>query len=143
MILKKWAFLAMALVLACATFAGAQQRAKSGKTKKSKHPAKVATPQTPVPSADLKKVESPTPTQPSTEAPKPAAQPGEVERITVDELKEKLAKHEPVTIIDSRSQGSYDATATKIKGAVRIPMDDVKARLKDIPRDKEIIVYCT
>jgi hypothetical protein len=142
MILKKWAFLALALVLACTTFADAQQRAKTRKTKKAKQPAQVVAPQNPASTSGAKKVESPSP-QASQEAPKAAAQPAEIERVTVDELKEKLAKHEPVTIIDSRSQGSYDATTTKIKGAIRIPADDLQARLKDIPRDKEVVVYCT
>ena len=31
----------------------------------------------------------------------------------------------------------------KIKGAVRIPADDIEARLKEIPHDREIVVYCT
>ena len=68
---------------------------------------------------------------------------GEVPRITVDELKEKLAKNAPVFVIDSRSQGSYDNSEMKIKGAVRIPMDEIETRLKEIPHDREIVVYCT
>ena len=142
MILKKYAFLALITMLACATLAGAQQRAKLRKTGKSKQPAKVLAPQTQTPAASPKKLESPSPQQASPEGSK-AAQPGEVERITVEELKAKLTKQEPVTIIDSRSQGSYEGTTTKIKGAIRIPADDVKARLKEIPKDKPIVVYCT
>ena len=138
MILKKCAFLALITMLACATFAGAQQRTKSRKAVKSKQPAKVSAP---TPAASSQKPESPS-QQASHEGPK-AAKPGEVERITVEELKEKLAKHEPVTIIDSRSQGSYDATSTKIKGAIRIASDEVQARLKELPKDKPIVVYCT
>ena len=68
---------------------------------------------------------------------------GEVARITVDELKEKLAKNAPVFIIDSRSQGSYDGSEIKIIGAVRIPADEIESRLSEIPRDREIVVYCT
>jgi hypothetical protein len=143
MILKKWAFLALAIVIACVTVADAQRRVESRKTKKTKSPAKVAATQAPTQPAGAKKVESPTQPQPNQEASKTAAQPGEIERITAEELKEKIAKHEPVTIIDSRSQGSYDATETKIKGAIRMPADEVQARLKDLPRDKEVVVYCT
>jgi flagellar basal body L-ring protein FlgH len=142
MILKKCIFLALITMFACATFTGAQQRTKSRKTSKSKQPAKVSVPRSQTPEASPKKLESPSPQQPAHEEPK-AARPGEVERITVEELKEKIAKQEPITIIDSRSQGSYDATTTKIKGAIRIPSDDVKSRLKEIPKDKLIVVYCT
>ena len=67
----------------------------------------------------------------------------EVERITVDELKVMLAENKPVTIIDVRSPSTYDATDTKIKNAVRIPLDEIEARLKEIPRDREIVTYCT
>lgn len=68
---------------------------------------------------------------------------GEIERITVDELKAMLANHQPVTIIDARSPNSYDATETKIKGAIRMTADDIALRWKEIPRDKEIVIYCT
>jgi hypothetical protein len=140
MILKKFALLILATMLACATFADAQQRAKSRKTSKSKQPAQVSAPGNQAQPSNSQKPESSSATS---EEPKPAAQPAEPERITVEELKEKIAKQEPITIIDSRSQGSYDATTTKIKGAIRIPMDDVEARLKEIPKDKAIVVYCT
>lgn len=63
------------------------------------------------------------------------------ERITVDELKAKLAKKEPVVIIDIRGS-DYDASPTKIKGAIRIAPAELDARLKDLPRDKEIVTYC-
>jgi rhodanese-related sulfurtransferase len=63
------------------------------------------------------------------------------ERITADELKAKLAKKEPVVIIDVRGS-DYDASPTKIKGALRIAPAELDARLKDLPRDKEIVTYC-
>jgi hypothetical protein len=81
--------------------------------------------------------------QQSTPSAAPQKPEGEVDRITVDELKAKFAKKEPVFIIDSRGPGSYDSSEIKIKGAVRIPMDQVESRLSEIPRDKEIVVYCT
>jgi rhodanese-related sulfurtransferase len=69
--------------------------------------------------------------------------PQEVERITVEQLKEKIDKNEPVFIIDSRSTGSYDGSDYKIKGSVRIPEGEIEARLAEIPRDKPIVIYCT
>jgi 3-mercaptopyruvate sulfurtransferase SseA len=97
------------------------------------------------------KAASSTPAKPTDQPPEAMQAPAaaehkteaEVERITVEELKEKLAKKAPVFIIDSRSQGSYDGSEIKIKGAVRIPADEIDARLKEIPRDREIVVYCT
>lgn len=89
---------------------------------------------------------TPTPTaQPAAQAPHTDEHKAEadVPRLTVEELKEKLAKNAPVFIIDSRSQGSYDNSGIKIQGAVRIPAEEIEARLSEIPRDREIVIYCT
>jgi rhodanese-related sulfurtransferase len=42
-------------------------------------------------------------------------------------------------VIDTRVLDSYNE---KIRGALQIPYDQVEAHLKDIPRNKEIILYC-
>jgi len=73
---------------------------------------------------------------------KTAAKPPDVQRITVEELKEMIAKNFPVTIIDARSAGSYDASTTKIKGAIRMTVEDIPSRSKDLPRNKQIVTYC-
>ena len=136
--LRKWAFLLIAAVLTCAVAAEGQTR-KAKQSTKSKSAAKIqpaAKPQT------SPQTDTATPAEKAPEVAQ-AAQPAEVERISVEDLKEKLAKNEPVFIIDSRSQGSYDGSETRIKGAIRIPLDEVESRLAEIPRDKEIVVYCT
>jgi rhodanese-related sulfurtransferase len=71
----------------------------------------------------------------------------EIELITAEELKAKLARNEPVTIIDVRSTDTYIDSENKIKGAIHVKLRRLKARLalrplKDIPRDQEIITYC-
>ncbi len=67
---------------------------------------------------------------------------GDAERITVEELKQMLAKNQPVTIIDVRGS-DYDASDSKIKGAIRVPHGDMVAHLKDIPRDRPVVTYCS
>lgn len=67
----------------------------------------------------------------------------EAERITVEQLKASIEKNEPVTILDVRSEGSYESSDKKIKGAVRILTDEIESRLKEIPRDKPVVTYCT
>jgi rhodanese-related sulfurtransferase len=70
----------------------------------------------------------------------------EVQYVTADELKAKLAKNEPVTIIDVRgSTGLEDDN--KIKGAVYVKLRKLKSRLglpplRDVPRDREVVTYC-
>jgi rhodanese-related sulfurtransferase len=58
-------------------------------------------------------------------------------RITLDEFKEKFARNE-IVVLDVRNG---DITA-KIKGAAHIQETDLQSRLKDLPRDREIITYC-
>ena len=128
---KKCALLLVALMLALASVADAQ-RTKSKSKSKAKKPA----------TATNSAAASQSQATPATPAAEHKTE-GEVPRITVDELKEKLAKNAPVFIIDSRSQGSYDNSEIKIKGAVRIPADEIESRLSEIPRDREIVVYCT
>ena len=125
--LKKCALLVVAVMLALVSVADAQRTKSKSKTKKT---------------ADANTTAAANQSSQATPAAEHKTE-GEVPRITVDELKEKLAKNAPVFIIDSRSQSSYDNSEMKIKGAVRIPADEIDARLKEIPRDREIVVYCT
>jgi 3-mercaptopyruvate sulfurtransferase SseA len=118
--LKRCALLLMAAMLTLAGIADSQRAQSTSKTKPADPSALPA---------------HPAPAEPQKE--------GEVPRITVEELKAELAKNAPVFIIDSRSPGSYDNSEIKIKGAVRIPMDEVESRLGEIPHDREIVVYCT
>ena len=71
----------------------------------------------------------------------------ETEFISADELKAKLAKKEPVAIIDVRAVNSLSANANKIKGAVYVQVRKLKYRLgfpplKDVPHDREVVTYC-
>jgi rhodanese-related sulfurtransferase len=69
------------------------------------------------------------------------------EFITADELKAKLAKNEPVTIIDVRGANGLSDNAEKIKGAVYVKLRRLKYRLtflplKDVPRTQDVVTYC-
>jgi len=71
----------------------------------------------------------------------------ETEFISADELKAKLAKKEPVAIIDVRAANSLSVNADKIKGAVYVKLRRLKYRLgfpplKDVPHNREIVTYC-
>lgn len=85
----------------------------------------------------------PVPREPAPQASEDAAEYADVERITVDELKAKIARNESLSIIDDRSEGSYDASETQIEGSIRMTVDEIQARIKEVPRDREIITYCT
>jgi len=66
-----------------------------------------------------------------------------VPRITVQELKAKMDKGEDIVIIDVRTGREYEESKIKMKGAIRIPIVQLENRINELPRDKEIITYCT
>ena len=81
--------------------------------------------------------------------PEPASQvkAPQIALITADELKAKLARNEPVAIIDVRATSTYAESDTKIKGAIHVKLRRLKYRLgfsplKDIPRNREVVTYC-
>jgi hypothetical protein len=61
-----------------------------------------------------------------------------VGRITLEDFHTLVAGNTPVLILDVRG-GEPDQ---KIKGARHIPLENLEARLKEIPRDREIVTYC-
>ena len=68
------------------------------------------------------------------------------EFVTAEELKTKLSRSEPVTVIDVRSANGLESD-NKIKGAYYVKLRRLKYRLgfpplKDVPRDREVITYC-
>jgi hypothetical protein len=68
---------------------------------------------------------------------------GEAPRMTVAELLARFEKHAPVVIVDSRSESSWEGSDKQIKGSIRIPIDQIEARMNELPKDKEIVIYCS
>jgi rhodanese-related sulfurtransferase len=71
----------------------------------------------------------------------------QVQFVSVDELKAKLAKNEPVTIIDVRGSNGLQDNDNKIKGALYVKLRRLKAKLgvpplRDVSRDREVVTYC-
>ncbi len=69
-------------------------------------------------------------------------------RITSDELKKKIDKGEDIFILDVRNQHEHDAWSVsydRYQNTMVIPVDTIttNASLKQIPKDKEIITFCT
>lgn len=73
--------------------------------------------------------------------------PADVQFVTAEELKSKIARNEPVAIIDVRATSGLLEADNKIKGAVYVKLRRLKSRLglpplKDVPRDREVVTYC-
>jgi membrane protein DedA with SNARE-associated domain len=65
-------------------------------------------------------------------------------RITPEELKQRLdAGDESFTIIDTRTALDVKSVPYLIRGAIWIEADEVERRRAELPRDREIVLYCT
>jgi len=63
----------------------------------------------------------------------------DVEAITREELGSRLCRRD-VVVIDVRPTAEF--TAGHIPGARSLPPDEVRRRLRTIPKDREIVAYC-
>jgi hypothetical protein len=64
----------------------------------------------------------------------------DVPRISLEETQTLLDQGQAI-LIDVRSKESFEKSHAR--GAISIPEDVIGGRLNDLPRDKEIILYCT
>jgi 3-mercaptopyruvate sulfurtransferase SseA len=70
----------------------------------------------------------------------PAVPADGVRRVTVDELRAALEKG-TVVVVDVRSAEQYKAG--HIKGAIWIPGNEIVGRVKELPKNKLIVTYCS
>jgi membrane protein DedA with SNARE-associated domain/rhodanese-related sulfurtransferase len=64
-------------------------------------------------------------------------------RITVDELHQKQEAGEKPLILDLRPHIELEQNPSLIRGAIHMTMDEVEHRHQEIPRDRDIILYCS
>jgi membrane protein DedA with SNARE-associated domain len=64
-----------------------------------------------------------------------------VARISAEELHAMLTAGSEVTIVDVRSHLVRDFDV--FRGTLRIPAEDLPSRHEEIPRDREIVLFCT
>ncbi|HVH71204.1 MAG TPA: VTT domain-containing protein [Candidatus Dormibacteraeota bacterium] len=66
-----------------------------------------------------------------------------IARITVDELKQKLDAGEPITIVDLRHSMDFEAEPEVIPGALHMESKELEEKSDRLPRDGEVVLYCT
>jgi rhodanese-related sulfurtransferase len=64
-------------------------------------------------------------------------------RISVDELHQQLESGENPIILDLRSAAELERDPSLIRGARHITMEELELRQHEIPRDRDIILYCS
>ena len=66
-----------------------------------------------------------------------------ISRISVQELKEKIDAGEELVIVDLRHSMDFEAEPEVIPGAFRMDAKELQERNDRLPRDREVILYCT
>src|SRR5262249_36272417 len=66
-----------------------------------------------------------------------------IARITPKELMDKLTAGENISIVDLRQPMDIEAFPQMIPGALRIAMEAIADRHGEIPRDRDVVLYCT
>jgi membrane protein DedA with SNARE-associated domain/rhodanese-related sulfurtransferase len=66
-----------------------------------------------------------------------------IARITPEELKQRMDAREDVVIVDLRHELEFDAEPQTIYGAVRMDPADLEEAVEVIPRDREIVLFCS
>jgi membrane protein DedA with SNARE-associated domain/rhodanese-related sulfurtransferase len=64
-------------------------------------------------------------------------------KITVDELKQRMDAGDPITVVDVRHPLALELDPETIPGAMNFLMEEIEHRHQEIPRDRDIVLYCT
>jgi hypothetical protein len=64
-------------------------------------------------------------------------------RITPEELHRRIASGEDLIVVDLRHTVDFEAASLTIPGAIRVAIDDIERDHDRIPREREIVLFCT
>jgi len=67
----------------------------------------------------------------------------DIHRITPQELDARLQRGERIMLLDVRRRDKWAVKQGGIPGAMWIPLEEVPQRARDLPRDAQIITYCS
>jgi len=66
-----------------------------------------------------------------------------VARITPEELNARLAAGEDVVIVDLRHSMDFEADPRTLPRSMRLTAEELESRHQEIPRDRDVVLYCT
>jgi rhodanese-related sulfurtransferase len=67
----------------------------------------------------------------------------EPRRIAVEEVKSWMDQERAPVFVDARSAESWAGSKEAIPNSIRIPPDEAQAHVKDVPRGRPVVTYCT
>jgi membrane protein DedA with SNARE-associated domain len=66
-----------------------------------------------------------------------------IARITPDELMRRIGAGEEIVVVDLRHSLEFEADGMSVPGALRFSPDELDGRHQEIPRDRDVVLYCT
>lgn len=66
-----------------------------------------------------------------------------VARITPEELMHRITAGEPVAVVDLRHELEVESDNVKLPGAIWMTFEEIDSRHDEIPRDRDVILYCS
>lgn len=63
-------------------------------------------------------------------------------RITAAELKSLLDAEAPPVVLDVRNRSAHLRDPRRLPGANRVTLEELEQRIEDLPRDRDIVLYC-
>lgn len=63
-----------------------------------------------------------------------------IEEVTKEELWDRLKRKDKFVVLDVRPEAEYESG--HLPGAISIPLDELKERIKELPKSKQIVAYC-
>jgi membrane protein DedA with SNARE-associated domain len=67
----------------------------------------------------------------------------ETARISPDDLMRRMVTGEKFVILDLRHTSEIDSDGSTLPGALRFAPEELEKRHREIPRDRDIVLYCT
>ena len=67
----------------------------------------------------------------------------QIARISPEELKRKLEAGEDIVVVDLRHSLEFGAESVKVPGAIHLRPDELDHRHQEIPRNREVVLYCS
>jgi rhodanese-related sulfurtransferase len=67
----------------------------------------------------------------------------DIHRITPQELDARLQRGERIMLLDVRRRDKWALKQGGVPGAMWVPLEEVPQRARDLPRDAQIITYCS
>lgn len=64
----------------------------------------------------------------------------DIEELTKEDLWKRIRRKDNLVVLDVRPIEEYEAG--HLPGAVSIPLDELKKRVKELPKSKQIVAYC-